>query len=160
MEVYRDNAGKSPQFKFTREVPGGWVEPEIIHQGNLKEYLDGGGKLTASQVEKAIADLAEMHKLTGEAHGDIVKNPAYIPDFNRELMRKDLEAVKPYGFLNFQNILVSPEGDLILHDYAGNADPIPTGGWQEPASHDVYSEQFRQNELQFFSDGLRSLISI
>lgn len=129
MEVYRDNVGKSSQFQFIREVPGGWIEPEIKHQGNLKEYLDRGGTLTLSQVEKAVADLAEMHKITGEAHGDIVKNPAFIPDFNRELMHKALEAVEPYGYLNYQNILVSLEGELIMHDYAGDADPLGIGGW-------------------------------
>lgn len=159
MEVYRDNAGKSSQFSFTREIPGGWIEPEIKHQGNLKEYLDRGGKLTLSQVEKAIANLAEMQKLTGEAHGDIVKNPTFIPDFNRDLMYKAFEAVKPYGYLNFQNILISPEGELILHDYAGNADPLATGGWQEPARHDVHHESFMSNELKFFEEGLKSLLT-
>lgn len=159
MEVYRDNAGRHRFFQFTREVPGGWVEPEIIHQGNLKEYLDGGGKLTQSQVDQTITDLHEMQEIAQEAHGDIVKNPYFVREWNQWFLTKNLEEVKPYGYINYQNILVSPTGELIIRDFAGNADPFATGGWKDPEAHDPKSKPFMHYELKFFEEGLRSLIS-
>ncbi len=158
MEVYRDNAGKSPQFQFTREVPGGWMEPEIEHQGDLKDYIKKRGSLTTEQVEQAVSDLREMQRITGEAHGDLVKRKDFVADFNVDLIQRSYDDVEPYGYINYQNILVSPEGKIIIRDYAGNPDPTSIGGWDGQDRNNVRSKVYMENELQFFEEGLRSLL--
>jgi len=155
MEVYKANAGKSPQFTFTREVPGGWMEPFIENVGDLKDYLTVGSKLTIEQVQQAVDDLKNMQALTQEAHGDLVKRPDFIHDWNYTSAYEKLE---DWGYLNYQNILVSPEGKLIIRDYAGNSDPSSIGGWEGPDRNNVKSEIYMANELKFFEEGLKSLL--
>lgn len=158
MELYRRLDGKHPFFKFVREVPGGWTAEYFPNQGNLKEYLDNGGKLTKEQIEKAVDNLREMQNLAGEAHGDIVGRPDYVDGFNRMLIQKKLDTIEPYGFLEFNNILVGLNGELIIIDYAGHSNPSSVGGWNEVDRNNTKSNLFMHNELQFFSEGLHQIL--
>lgn len=158
MELNKKLSGQHPFFSFVREVPGGWTEKYFPNQGNLKEYLANGGKLTQEQVEKAIKNLKEMQNLAREAHGDIVKRPDFVPDFNRGLMQQKFDSVERLGYINFENILVGVDGELIIRDFAGNSDPIRTGGWDENEGYNPKSAKFMSNELQFFSEGLNYIL--
>lgn len=155
MKIYRENADKSPQFTFTREVPGGWMEPYIENVGDLKDYLTAGNNLTEEQVQKAVADLKHMQDLSHEAHGDLVKRADFVQFWN---YRSAYEKLEKYGYLNYQNIMVDPQGNLIIRDYAGNYNPSSIGGWEDQDRNNVKSPIYMANELRFFEEGLRSLL--
>lgn len=157
MEIYERNAGKHPFLTFNGEVPGGWQQEYYPNDGNLKDYLEQGGMLKPEELEGLINDYNELLKITGLAHGDIVKHPDEINDFARELMRQSLEDVEETGYLNYQQILVGKPDEsgkrrLIILDWGGNSDPFPLAGSTNPEDN-----AYIDREKMRFEEGVRAL---
>jgi hypothetical protein len=140
-------------FQFIRHIPGGWQGTYIPNQGNLAEYIESGGIITQSQIENAVNTLTTLHS-TGYAHGDLLIDKSQLSDFGIESNRKYLGLTEPFGYLNYNNILITLDGRIVLVDAYGNPYPLPLAN-----STDTTSAEFRSSELELFRQGLESLIT-
>lgn len=157
-QLYRRLNGQHPYFTFRREFPGGWSQELLDNQGNLEERLKAGHQLTREQIAQAVTDLHQMQELAFEAHGDLVKNPTLITEAAAANLRKDLERCEPFGYLNPQNILISPDGKLIFPDYAGNPDIFPLSLPEDQSRYDPAASQCMANELDGLQKGLQTIM--
>ena len=67
---------------------------------------------------------------------------------------RDIENLQPFGYINTDNILIDSNDDFHVIDYAGNPDPFPTAEPYTPQEKDTTSQEFRDNELSLFKQGL------
>lgn len=156
--MYRDNKGEHPFLAFVREIPGGWQQEYFPNDGNLRDFLSSERKITEEMVEQAIKDYEQLVQITGSAHGDLVKRPEFLGDWQKELLRKQLEAVENTGYINHEQVLVGKPDEsgarrLIFIDWGGGGDPFPVNGTQDPTN-----EEFKRGELEGLKKGLQTIL--
>lgn len=154
MQIYQENSGKHPFFTFLQEVPGGWQQTYFPNDGNLRDYLRNGGKLRPGELDQFVHDYEAMAQISQRAHGDIVKTSEGLDDWQRELLRKNLEAMQETGFINHEQVLVGKPDEngsrrLIILDWAGGGDPFPLNGVYNPED-----PRFLQAEIKGVKSGV------
>lgn len=156
--MYREHQKEHPFLAYVREIPGGWQQEHFPNDGNLRDFISSGGKITQEMVEQAVENYIQLVQITGSAHGDLIKRPEFLGDWQREILRKQLEAAEYTGYINHEQILVGkPDKNgarrFIFIDWGGGGDPFPIKGTQDPND-----ERFKQGELEGLKTGLQTIL--
>lgn len=157
IEMYKDNSGKQESLTFVREIPGGWQQKYLENNGDILGLVTSDQPpLSNQEINQAVADATQLAQITGSAHGDLIKHPGEVNDWQRELLRKQFEGVEQTGYINFQNILFrkNPDGTrkLLFLDWNGTADPMPIAG-----TLDTKDQKYIDREIKLFEDGLKNI---
>lgn len=157
IQIYKNGVKQHPFLGFIEEVPGGWQQKYFSNNGNLREFLNAGGLVTDDMIVQAIEDERKLIEITGQAHGDLIKNPDSLNDFQKELLRKSLESVGQTGYINYENVLVGkPDSEgkrrLIFIDWAGGGDSFPINNTTDPND-----PKFIEGEVTYLKKGLESI---
>ncbi|MGA3291722.1 MAG: hypothetical protein ABSC49_01080 [Candidatus Microgenomates bacterium] len=157
--IYKNNNGKQESLTFVREIPGGWQQKYLVNDGDILGLATSDQPpITDQEIDQAINDVIQLAEITGCAHGDLVKHPGEVGDWQRELLRKQFEVVEQTGYINFQNVLFRKElggtRKLLFLDWDGASDPITIGG-----TVDTKDKRFIEGEIKLFGDGLKNIQS-